>query len=144
MRRGRKPLPPELKALKGERADRMPAAAAPPSEPPECPAYLDDVAREEWGRMVAILGQNGGLTPLSGQSLAVYCDAFSRLQMARLDIAAHGVAIFTDQGSLKTNPAVNVAKDAQGIMLRVLADFSKAAAPNAAPEADELTEFLTK
>lgn len=122
----------------------MPSDAPTAVDSPECPEWLDDVASKEWVRMVAILGPTGALTPLSGQSLALYCDAFSRLQEARKDIAAHGVTVCTDKGSLKTNPAVGVAAAADAIMLRVLADLSRSASTVVEPAKDELSEFLTK
>jgi P27 family predicted phage terminase small subunit len=137
--RGRKPDPPALKVLKGTRPSRMPATASPVADTAECPDWLDDVARAKWGRMVAAFVP---LTTATAEALAIYCDAYSRLQLARAAVAEHGLSIHTGQGGLKTNPAANVARDAHSTMIRVLADLARA--PAAAPEAevDELAAFL--
>jgi P27 family predicted phage terminase small subunit len=147
--RGRKPKPPELKVLGGERAGRRdPAPPAPRPGRPECPGYLDDDAKEEWSRIASELEAIALLTLDSRALLTLYCNAFSRWMRARgetLDVVGS-----TDLGSLKANPAVAVEKDAEAMMLRILAELGLTPASRHRVRAsdpgrkDELGEFLAR
>ena len=53
-RRGPRPEPVELRILRGNPSRRpIPAhlKLLPPPEPPSCPAFLDDYARQEWNHV---------------------------------------------------------------------------------------------
>lgn len=123
--RGPKALPNELKILAGTRKDRIGGLVAQPggSPLPECPAWLDDVARAEWERVVPIFAGMRVLTEADGPMLAQYCDAFSLLQMAREDIGAHRTACKSAAGTPKGSPAVAAAVAARAQMIKILAEF---------------------
>ena len=117
--RGRKPIPPELKILKGPRG----AAPAAVAGEPEPPAYLGDEARAEWGRMVEVLRALGVLSRTDGQALALYCTLHARLVRAEADVAENGLREATEKGGDKPNPAVVMADRAIRQMAALLAEF---------------------
>jgi P27 family predicted phage terminase small subunit len=83
-----------------------------------------------------------------GPALGIYCVAYSRWIEARKELKG-AIVRETDLGGIKSNPAAEVVKQAESIMLRVLAEFgftpasrSKVAHHHGAPR-DELGEFLS-
>lgn len=150
--RGPVPETAELKLLKGERADRMPAAPPAGLAALECPSYLDDDAREEWGRITGILARQGTLREPFGPLIEVYCDAHSLWLAARRELsysAENGLAgdaagdgdgadgaparrphfgygsvvCSTDSGGVKGNPAAAVMAKAWSVKLRILGEL---------------------
>jgi P27 family predicted phage terminase small subunit len=144
-------MPPGLKLLKGERADRRPAAALQaPIGTPECPDHLDATAREEWERIVPDLDAMGVLSRLDGSALALYCTAYSRWRKAQGEVESYGLLTETALGGLKANPAVGIAAAAEAQMQRLLVEFgctpssrSRVKAGGEAPK-DELGDFLAR
>lgn len=150
MQRGRKPIPTELKVLRGTRADRInqesPTAI---QEPPACPEYLDDIARDEWPRIVAELQELGVLSHTDRAAIALYCSAFSTWVRANREIKAGGLTVATAQGTDKTNPAVSIANQAAIQMGRLLVEFgltpsarSRVSSGKKEAPKDALTTFL--
>lgn len=147
-RRGRKPEPEQLRILKGLPAGRGAGSIAPGR--PELPEHLDQVARDEWSRMIPILESMGILSEDSGPALSAYCAAFSRYREAEALIRAEGIVIPTARGGRVAHPATRVSRDAAHTMLKVLSEFGCTPASrrgaNVRPpqEPDELDEFLAK
>ena len=116
---------------------------------PEMPRFLNEVAQEEWERIVPILLSQNVLTVADGPALGLYCSAFSRLVQANRELE-HTVTATTAAGNEKTNPAVNVAKEAEASMLRVLTHFLQTPLSRSkggiAPheDDDQLTQFLLR
>ena len=127
---------------------RLPVAP-PPAGEPEMPGHLNDVARDEWARIVPVLISQGLLTIADGPALGLYCSAFARLYTANQELV-FSVTSTTAAGNEKTNPAVNVAKEAEASMLRVLIQFgqtplarSRVSAP-VSEDDDGLNAFLAR
>jgi P27 family predicted phage terminase small subunit len=59
------------------------------SDAPECPAHLDDYAREEWDRLAPDLYMLGLINKLDQAELAIYCQAYSDWRLAREKIIQH-------------------------------------------------------
>ncbi len=152
MPRGRKPKPTALKVLEGTRSDRLnPAEPVPVPGLPECPEHLDEVAREEWARIVPQLDALGVLSRTDGSALALYCDAFSQWVQANEEIGGTGLIVYTEKGGVKANPAVAMARAARAQMHRLLVEFgctpsSRTRVHSTRPEApkDDLSAFLAR
>jgi P27 family predicted phage terminase small subunit len=150
--RGRKPVPNELKILRGTRADRINTDAPKGVQGlPEAPSHLDLVARQEWDRIVPLLDQLGVLTRTDGAALGLYCMTFSRWCLAQDSIQKDGLTVFTDKGSPKGNPAVAIATQAEAQMHRLLVEFgctpsSRGRLKTASADGpkDELAAFISK
>lgn len=150
-KRGPKPRPEPLKILAGERADRInPAAPAPIPGAPECPEHLDEVARGEWDRMIALLDRMGVISRTDGAALALYCSIYSRWLRAKDEIRVDMLTT-SDTGYLRANPAVAIAAKCEDQMARLLAEFgctpsSRGRLNVAKPEVkrDKLGEFLAR
>lgn len=122
--RGRKPKPRELKILDGTRADRINDKAPEPIVGlPEAPGYLDEDARAEWGRMVALLDRMGVLSTTDGAALALYCSIHSRWLKAKASVQVAGLTISTERNGAKTNPAVGVMERCETMMAKLLVEF---------------------
>jgi P27 family predicted phage terminase small subunit len=104
---------------------------APPPDMPECPDYLNPLARAEWSRVAETLHSIGALAKLDESMLAAYCIAFARWRqaeedlerMAQTDATTHAAVIRTRQGNLIQNPMVGVANTARREMHRLAAEF---------------------
>lgn len=147
--RGRKPKPPEVKALEGERPDRMPPAPPTPEDgvgdPPE---VLDDEGRRQWHRLAPQLTRAGVLKSTDADALALYCDHYSRWVEANKQIKKEGLLTVGGQGALKMNPAVSIARESMAAMARLLSEFgatpSSRSRVSVAAEGprDDLADFL--
>lgn len=60
---------------------------------PDCPTWLDPVARDEWNRVVPELQQSGILTPVDAIPLAAYCQAYSQWRAAEERVRKDGMMI---------------------------------------------------
>ena len=91
----------------------------------------------------------GLLTVADGPALGLYCSAYARLAKANEELEI-SVTSTTAAGNEKTNPAVNVAKEAEASMLRVLVQFGQTPLSRprvASPQSDDddgLTAFLER
>jgi P27 family predicted phage terminase small subunit len=150
--RGRKPAPKELKVLRGDRADRIPADAPDAIlERPAMPHYLEGDAAEEWERVCGELEALGVLSKTDRAAIAVYCVAYGTWRKACREVEAGGVTTTTDKGSEKTSPAVSVMNAAATQMARLLVEFgltpsarSRVNAGGKSEPVDELGAFLRK
>jgi P27 family predicted phage terminase small subunit len=76
-------------------AAELAAAGAPPAPEivaPECPAFLNEYAKEEWHRIVDDLVTLGVVTELDTAELAAYCIAWADFKRAREQIEMRGAA----------------------------------------------------
>ena len=92
--RGRKPKPTKLKKLAGV-APRRINENEPQIEPsmPECPSFLDDVAKAQWAKLAAKLEGYGIITDIDETSLAAYCEAYSRWSQAVDHVRLNGAIV---------------------------------------------------
>lgn len=91
--RGRKPKPPALRIIEGNRGKRpIPEVIEPrkSDRPPKCPAWLAPEAKKEWRRIVAKLHEIGLLSDLDTAPLAAYCQSYARYIEAEEFISENG------------------------------------------------------
>jgi P27 family predicted phage terminase small subunit len=150
-KRGPKPRSADQSTLAGVRPDRAPRSVTKPKRSaPDCPAYLDDYGREAWDRLVPQLEASGALAKSDGDALALYCATYSRWRIALYEIGGHSVTTSTDQGSLKSHPAVAVAIQCERLMASMLDAFGLTPASRGRIKTDgdraqdALAEFLER
>jgi phage terminase small subunit len=100
MVRGRKPIPTATKRLAGTlRKDRVnheePTIEAGTPTPPE---GMNDQARAQWDYYAPILSGCRVLTLADRETLACYCTAAGRREMAEAELAKHGPVVKSPSG----------------------------------------------
>ncbi len=117
--------PDEIKALEGEPNKRRynPDRMKPDAGIPDCPAYLSDVARAEWGRVTPILHGLGVLTHLDMAELAMYCIAYATVKDATDEIKTGELTITTSNGNVIQNPLVGIRNKAAELMHKFACQF---------------------
>jgi P27 family predicted phage terminase small subunit len=146
--RGRKPKPLALRVLAGEDCRSAPSPH-PRRGIPERPDYLDAFGREAWDRLIPKLDELGILSEVDSEAIVLYCQAYSRWRLASLDIAKNGVTTMSAFDSVKSNPAVAVAVQAERMMASILTEFgmtpsSRSRVKVDTTSRDALGEFLSK
>ena len=123
--RGRKPKPTVLKVLSGNPGKRKlnhdePIAAG----IPDCPDFLDAVAKEEWNRCVKVLAEMGVLTKADRSALAGYCVAYSRWVEAEALVKRYGMIVKSpEKGFPMKSPYLTVADQALEAMRKLMVEF---------------------
>lgn len=156
---GRKPTPTHLKLVKGnpgKRALNKREAKIDLSQPTP-PAFLNDDAKVEWGRVAGTLFKVGLMTEFDRAALAAYCQAYGRwaqaeralARMAAKDELNSALMIKTSNGNAIQNPLVGIANKAKADMVRYAAEFgmtpsarSRVEAKPPHEETDPLSEFF--
>ena len=102
----------------------------PPSDKLVCPSYLNDIAREEWDRLMDAERRMGGklFTEFDIHELAIYCDAVATITECNKYISSTALMfqLKNDDGSLKyiqQNPYVSMKNKAFAILKGMAADF---------------------
>jgi P27 family predicted phage terminase small subunit len=122
--RGRKPTPRPILEQRGSRV-RGPHIAgiiAPPGAPP-APAWLCELGRAEWDRIVPMLEASKVMSPRHQQTLAAYCDSYADMVKADQELRQHGATFMDDKGRVSNHPAWNRKRDARLHMLKFAAEF---------------------
>ncbi len=118
--------PTALKLLHGSRKNTINENEPQFTGTAECPDWLHPLAQEEWHRLMAEFGETGLVTGPDRATLAAYCQAYARWQMAEQEVQQHGQLIqepiVTRSGNIsgsrwKKNPAVTVARDERAAMI---------------------------
>ena len=117
--RGRRPTSESLQAL-GEQslANRMVSG-----EPPACPDWLDDIAKEEWARLVPALAQIGLAHDVDVALLSSYCKSYSQWRKMVETVSTEGAVLINAKGTAYRNPADIVAEHAAAEMRRIAQEF---------------------
>jgi len=77
----------------------------PPKNRPECPDYLDDIAKAEWADVTAQLEAMGILSSADRACIEFYCSSYSRFRKAEAMVAKFGeVLISKSTGSPYQSP----------------------------------------
>ncbi|MCC7424457.1 MAG: phage terminase small subunit P27 family [Planctomycetaceae bacterium] len=124
--RGRKPKPTSIRLLEGNPGrrplnDREPTLQ---SAMPDCPEYLDDVAKAEWFRTAAVLREMGLLTRADRTALAAYCVAYARWVEAEAQVKRYGTIVKSpDKGFPMKSPYLTVADQALETMRKLMVEF---------------------
>jgi P27 family predicted phage terminase small subunit len=143
--RGRKPDPPELKVFKSaQRRAAGPFAGVRDGGAPAKPATIadDQVAADEWDRLVELLDGRRILSPADMAVVAVYCSAWSTIcrcremlrvqKVVRLDpntgeavVEEFDPFLVTNRmtGVVKIHPAVGVLSGAERTLVSVAAEL---------------------
>jgi P27 family predicted phage terminase small subunit len=123
--RGRKPLPTNLKLVRGNPGKRKtnPKEPKPKSGTPACAAHLNATARGEWKRVSKELRTLGLLTNIDRSALAAYCQTYARWSEAEKGIKETGLVIETKDGNVIQNPLVGIANTALKLMHKFLVEF---------------------
>jgi P27 family predicted phage terminase small subunit len=123
--RGRKPKPTALKLLCGNPGKRKlnrdePTAAG----IPDCPDFLDAIAKEEWNRCVKVLAEMNVLTKADRSALAAYCVAYSRWVEAEALVKKFGTIVKSpEKGYPLKSPYLTVADQALESMRKLMVEF---------------------
>jgi P27 family predicted phage terminase small subunit len=75
-----------------------------PTGAPDCPEYLDDLAKAEWDAICGILSDMGLLSRADKTAIELYCEAYSRYRKAQATVAKVGAVILSPE---KKYPLVN-------------------------------------
>lgn len=113
-----KPKPATLKILEGQRPGRDSGGREVKPAPgfarlaPEPPEWLSDEALAEWNRVVPEMQRLELLKIPDRAALAAYCETWSRLVAAHMEIKVHGMYAVGSQGQPIKSPAVVIAENA--------------------------------
>ena len=126
-KRGRRPLPTQLKIAKGTlRKDRQrPDEPQAPRGIPQMPERLacDAVAVEKWQELSVVLDGIGVLTTSDGEALATLCELHSAEQACLRELREVGPTIHTDLGGVKPNPAGSLYRSIAALKTSMLSEF---------------------
>ena len=133
MAAGRKPKPTALR-LVGGNAGRRPLNKNEPKpelSQPTPPAFLNDDAKVEWGRICETLYKVGLMTELDRGALAACCQAYGRWAQAERALARmsdkdelnRALMIKTSNGNAIQNPLVGIANKAAADYVKYAVEF---------------------
>ena len=113
MKPGRRPLPTQIRILRGEtRPSRLNRKEPKPRpEAPNPPTWLSPEARAEWRRLDKAL-PSGLLTSADRQVMSVAAETWARWVKATRQVNKLGILVEGDRGVVK-NPACQIARDAE-------------------------------
>ena len=156
---GRKPKPTALRLVGGNAGKRAINKNEPKPElsQPTPPAFLNDDAKVEWGRICETLYKVGLMTELDRGALAACCQAYGRWAQAERALARmsdkdelnRALMIKTSNGNAIQNPLVGIANKAAADYVKYAVEFGMTpsararvtATPNDKQE-DNLKEFF--
>ena len=124
-KQGRKPLPTQLKVLRGNPGKRRLNDAEPKvvARIPSPPRELPQEAKREWWRIGRQLLAAGLVTDLDRMALAALVQSYSRWIEAQTMLAQTGLLIKGKDGSPRLNPLLRVSAQAQAEYTKMLSEF---------------------
>jgi P27 family predicted phage terminase small subunit len=144
-KRGRKPLPPEVRAP----GKRIEGSARKVDGRPEAPSHLKGVALEKWHEMLGLLEEMGVLSRTDVDAIALYCSTFSQWRVCDDKLQTpEDYVIISPKGFQLNSPWVNMRNKFADQMARLLAEFGltpsarSRVAARPPEEGDKLTAFL--
>lgn len=122
---GRKPLPTQLKLVKGTaRPHRMnPAEPKPVVATPPPPDHLDEPAAAKFTEMAELLARHGVMTELDVGALARYVVIWRRWLEAEAEVKRRGPVVKTVGGNIIQNPFLAVANKCLAQMGQIESEF---------------------
>ncbi|PQO28089.1 phage terminase small subunit P27 family [Blastopirellula marina] len=125
MAKGRIPKPKQINDLKGDTHKRRRHTVEPkaPSDLPQCPSYLGDIAQKEWVHVTTQLKQMGLLSTADTTAIAMYCASFERWQQACETRKKCGDFIKTPNGHMQPGPWMSQIRQAEDSCRRWLIEF---------------------
>lgn len=133
--RGRKPVPTQLKVLRGNPGKRALPTREPKPTPkaPGMPTTLSREAKAEWRRVAAELDRLGMVTLVDRGALDAYCRAYARMVEADRHIETHGTVLLEETSRLPDgtvifirpvkNPSCQIFKECAAIVRAFAAEF---------------------
>jgi P27 family predicted phage terminase small subunit len=129
-RRGPKPIPTQLKILRGNPGKQKLNAnePAPPADGVVMPAHLGEVAIGKWRELLPMLQATRVMTRADVEALARYCDTYEWWLAVRAKLKAEGdtYGILNDKGEVKyvaQRPEVSIAHKLAQQMRQLESDF---------------------
>lgn len=121
--RGRKPVPTNLKLIRGNPGKRALNTAEPrPGDIGDPPNDLCAVARRKWRRMIDKAAWGQVLTCADQDLLAEYCRLYVRKLEAEKQIKEHGAVVAAPNGFPTPSPWVAIANRCAADMLKIAAE----------------------
>jgi P27 family predicted phage terminase small subunit len=123
---GRKPKPTKLKILEGTRKDRINKnEPKPDSAIIPCPEYLreDEIAYEEWNRIVPELYKLGLLTNIDRTVLELYCSQYSMYRKALREVEEKGITTTNIRNGDKAHPATQIVRESAKLIKAFAVEF---------------------
>lgn len=156
MSKGRKPVPTNLKLLRGN-PGRRPINKNEPTYLDgdlDCPSELAGdkykEAREEWARVAPQLVGAGVYKKIDRTALVTYCQIYQRHTDAEANLKKTGL-IVSQNGQYFRNPYLRVVEDSIALLRSFLADFGMTPASRTrlqvsegTPVVNEFDEFLSR
>ncbi|MFC0340793.1 phage terminase small subunit P27 family [Paracoccus niistensis] len=150
---GRKPLPTQLKLVKGTaRPHRMnPAEPQPVVSVPAPPEHLDEAAVAKVTELAELLARHGVMTELDAGALARYVVIWRRWLEAEAEVKRRGPVVKAAGGNIIQNPFLAVANKCLAQMGQIESEFGltpssrtriRMAAPGEA--ADPFEDYLSR
>ena len=129
--KGRKPVPNQLKIMRGNPGRRPinPDVPMPELEIPACPEHLSESAKEEWERITVELEALGLVSQIDMAALSIYCTAWGRHVEAEQHLRDEGLMLTgrpkegEEEGKPYQNPWMGVSNRAIELMQSLLPEF---------------------
>ena len=132
MKSGPRPIPTQLKLLRGNPGQRRIREELRPEQSldvPAPPAHITGYAADEWWTVATELHRLGVLTKVDCAPLAAYCYAYGQWRDAAEALASmgsepvRGLVVRTGNGGPTENPLIYTARKAAADMMRYAAEF---------------------
>ena len=123
--RGPSPKPTRIKLIQGNPGKRPFNAREPKPElaAPQCPEYLDAVARAEWDRLVEILLAMRVLTEADYIALGNLCQAYSTMIDAQTKLSKAGILYKTKSGYIQQSPLLGIVNSQMTLINSLVREF---------------------
>ena len=148
--RGPIPTPSALRVLRGNPGRRRQTKTEPTLPPgiPDPPAFLSEIALQEWQRVAPALAAAGLMTPLDRAGLAVYSALWGHLVEAERDVKANGLTLTTTTAAGKRrtvpNPSAAVLSRVAALLRSFLVEFGMTPASRARLRVESQPTTLSK
>jgi len=122
--RGRRPVPPQLRLLRGNPGKRpLPRRDIEPTAGASCPENLSREAKREWKRIAPELLRLGLLTELDRAALACFCESWAEFRWATGIILREGKLQRCTNGMRVAHPALVIRRQAAKQILQFGCEF---------------------
>ena len=126
MPRGRIPKPAAVNSLRGDSHGRRrnQIEPTPPANRPECPDYLDDIAKAEWSYTCDQLDKMGLLSSADRACIEFYCLSYSEYRIAQTMVTKYGRVLISPKTKQPyDSPYLNQMKSAMESCRKLLAEM---------------------
>lgn len=113
------------------------------ARPPKPPAYLNEIATQQWKAKAKQLSERDDLTAADWSNLELYCVNYAMYRKAVEDLDTRGFSVTNSQGSESRNPSLSAKSDAEKVMIKMsaLLGFDPVSRRRNPPEIDEEDEL---